>query len=331
MAEGYTRKIELRVSNQKAYVWDLDGTFQLIINLGSFESGELTLALSVDLASLRADHHICGVLAGTLPHLSQQNVFLGVPLVLLPEEVVLLVRKRMSRGVSHGRCPIADIPGCSELAVLVDDPTAHREPEWGQMKAWNAERIALVNAQLAATEARDVSEKQSSRIMSEEALKKRKEREERRLAAARAKAAAEGTELPDETTIFAPSASTSSGVDTAQPTQDPLATPATGASTNANATWGVTVPADSEVELSWYSADGATYETIEAAKAAGIWSYPSTPFEHAKCEVFRDLWEKGNYMGGGIRFGGDFLVYPGAFSMSILRSISAKLILNVLI
>lgn len=40
MAEGYTRKIELRVSNQKAYVWDLDGTFQLIMSLGSFESGK---------------------------------------------------------------------------------------------------------------------------------------------------------------------------------------------------------------------------------------------------------------------------------------------------
>ena len=33
-------------------------------------------------------------LTGTLPHLSQQNVFLGVPLVLLPEEVVLLIEKR---------------------------------------------------------------------------------------------------------------------------------------------------------------------------------------------------------------------------------------------
>lgn len=34
---------------------------------------------------------MCGVLTGTLPHLSQQNVFLGVPLILMPEEVVLLV------------------------------------------------------------------------------------------------------------------------------------------------------------------------------------------------------------------------------------------------
>lgn len=44
-----------------------------------------------DIATLRSQHHICGILTGTLPHLSQQNVFLGVPLILLPEEVVLLV------------------------------------------------------------------------------------------------------------------------------------------------------------------------------------------------------------------------------------------------
>jgi tRNA-splicing endonuclease subunit Sen34 len=42
---------------------------------------------------LRATHHICGVLTGTLPHASQQNLFLGLPLTLLPEEVVLLLNK----------------------------------------------------------------------------------------------------------------------------------------------------------------------------------------------------------------------------------------------
>ena len=44
-----------------------------------------------DIAIIRSQHRICGVLTGTLPHLSQQNVFLGVPLVLMPEETVLLV------------------------------------------------------------------------------------------------------------------------------------------------------------------------------------------------------------------------------------------------
>jgi hypothetical protein len=47
--------------------------------------------LQIDIATLRSKHHMCGVLTGTLPHLSQQNVFLGVPLILMPEEVVLLV------------------------------------------------------------------------------------------------------------------------------------------------------------------------------------------------------------------------------------------------
>jgi len=54
-----------------------------------------------------------------------------------------------------------------------------------------------------------------------------------------------------------------------------------------------------------------TYETLDAARAAHVWSYPSNAEERARCEVFRDLWEKGYYMGGGSKFGGDWLVYPG--------------------
>ena len=46
-----------------------------------------------DIAVIRIQHRVCGTLLGTLPHLSQQNVFLGVPLVLQPEEAVLLVDK----------------------------------------------------------------------------------------------------------------------------------------------------------------------------------------------------------------------------------------------
>ena len=42
---------------------------------------------------LRKTHHILGVLMGTLPHVPQQNVFLGLPLKLLPEEARFLVEK----------------------------------------------------------------------------------------------------------------------------------------------------------------------------------------------------------------------------------------------
>ncbi|KAI9882337.1 MAG: hypothetical protein M1823_005922 [Watsoniomyces obsoletus] len=45
---------------------------------------------------LRRQHHICGVLIGSLPQLPQQNVFLGIPLQLMPEEARLLVDKGVS-------------------------------------------------------------------------------------------------------------------------------------------------------------------------------------------------------------------------------------------
>lgn len=57
-------------------------------------------------AWLRLHHQLNGVLCGTLPQSPQQNVFLGLPLELMPEEVALLVAKK--------------------LAIVVDDVVAHR-------------------------------------------------------------------------------------------------------------------------------------------------------------------------------------------------------------
>ncbi|PGG95265.1 tRNA-intron endonuclease [Helicocarpus griseus UAMH5409] len=52
------------------------------------------LLFSIDVVTyLRREHHICGVLIGTLPQIPQQNVFLGLPLELMPEEARLLVEK----------------------------------------------------------------------------------------------------------------------------------------------------------------------------------------------------------------------------------------------
>lgn len=42
---------------------------------------------------IRREHHMCGVLIGGLPQFPQQNVFLGIPLELMPEEARLLVDK----------------------------------------------------------------------------------------------------------------------------------------------------------------------------------------------------------------------------------------------
>ena len=55
---------------------------------------------------IRREHNICGVLIGGLPQAPQQNVFLGLPLELMPEEALILTEK----GVAH----------------VVDDVVAHR-------------------------------------------------------------------------------------------------------------------------------------------------------------------------------------------------------------
>ncbi|TCD65634.1 tRNA-splicing endonuclease subunit [Steccherinum ochraceum] len=251
MDEENPRIIELRVSNHRAYVWNVD-----------------------DLALLRSKHRVCGVLSGTLPHVSQQNVFLGLPLMLIPEEVVLLVEK--------------------QLAVLVDDPSAHRKPSRGALENWNTERKASVKTQLAA-ETRGAKEDLAtsrSRSMSEDAVRKRKAREEKRAAAALAKHLAEG-DIEGSSELPTPEMASLS---------QPPSTPQPELTSLSQATYIATVPG-------WGFAVAS--HMVQHAARAGIWSYPANAHERAKCNVFRDLWEKGHFMGGGIKFGGDFLVYPG--------------------
>ncbi|PSS22652.1 hypothetical protein PHLCEN_2v3018 [Hermanssonia centrifuga] len=208
----------------------------------------------------------------------------------MPEEVVLLVEK--------------------QLAVLIDDPHAHHRPLSSQLEKWNAERIGGIQAQIAASEVKEAQDQAASRSMSEAAIRKRKEREEKRAAAARAKALAEGNDPNSAAeSIFTPTPTPSSQTPNTQSPNTHVLSGTVGIAPHAVYT--VTVPGSSAAELEWYSSHGCAYSTIEDAKAAGIWSYPTNLFERAKCGVFQDLWESGHFMGGGIKFGGDFLVYPG--------------------
>lgn len=77
------------------------------------------LLFDVDvIAHCRRVHNICGVLIGTIPNLSQQNVFLGIPLELMPEEARVLVE----RGAAH----------------VVDDAALHQT---GFMEMSRADRL----------------------------------------------------------------------------------------------------------------------------------------------------------------------------------------------
>ncbi|TFY69265.1 hypothetical protein EVG20_g3216 [Dentipellis fragilis] len=233
------QKVPIHVSNKRAFIWDVDHA-----------------------AILRSQYRICGVLAGTLPHLSQQNAFLGLPLVLMPEEVVFLVEK--------------------EFAVLVDDPPAHRDPTPEELKKWDALRQLDIKQQHERLE-HEASTKED-KSQSEAAIRKRQEREEKRRKAEELarKAADPNAEVIHES-VFTPPSQPSAPESASSPSNTPYT---------------VTVPAPSDA-FDWFVPDEHTYSTLESAKALGIWDYPENEDERAKCEVFRDLWEKGNYMGGG--------------------------------
>ncbi|KAI0317864.1 hypothetical protein OF83DRAFT_1119121 [Amylostereum chailletii] len=255
-------RVPIHIIDKRALVWDVD-----------------------HVATLRSSHRISGVLAGTLPHLSQQNVFVGLPLVLMPEELVLLVEK--------------------QLAVLVDDPRAHRIPTIDELKSWDKQRTDDVTEQLARLA--QESGKKDDKANSEAAIQKRKEREnKRRQAAEAARNAVLGAATPvgdDEGAMFAPLSLAH--------TETPAGPPHKSTSVIAsNLPYTVTIPASSEGRP-WHDSAAHSYLTLEDARTAGVWTYPNTEAERAKCEIFRDLWEKGYYMGGGSKFGGDWLVYPG--------------------
>ena len=87
--------------------------------------------------------------------------------------------------------------------------------------------------------------------------------------------------------------------------------PATSTLTS-NLPYTISISASSS-SLEWYSPNQAlaTHTTLSSAREAGVWTFPSTLAERARCGVFKDLWEQGYFMGGGIKFGGEYLVYPG--------------------
>ncbi|KAL9109533.1 MAG: hypothetical protein Q9227_005868 [Pyrenula ochraceoflavens] len=59
-------------------------------------AGKCLLFDAATVTWLRREHHISGVLLGTIPQAPQQNVFTGLPLQLMPEEATLLTEKGLA-------------------------------------------------------------------------------------------------------------------------------------------------------------------------------------------------------------------------------------------
>jgi tRNA-splicing endonuclease subunit Sen34 len=240
----------------------------------------------------------------------------------MPEEVVLLVEKGTS-SVIHAVHRV--LTRCTEIAILLDDASAHLPPTNLQLEDYALQEREEIARQTSITEARQVSEAKTKGADGEAAQRKRLEREQKRAAKATLAGENASTILLLDASHSQPLTS-SIGSDTPTGTSASVATPS----------YVVQIPTSSS-SLAWYNngattSDGspsskATYDTLAAARAAGIWTYPSTETERARCTAFRDLWENGNFMGGGIKFGGDWLVYPGRFCFPLL-CLCRKLIIS---
>jgi len=67
----------------------------------------------------------------------------------------------------------------------------------------------------------------------------------------------------------------------------------------------------SSISFAWYNDDENCFDSIDTAKQNNLWVWPSTSKDIQKYKVYCDLWNKGYYITSGIKFGGDYLLYPG--------------------
>jgi hypothetical protein len=79
---------------------------------------------------------------------------------------------------------------------------------------------------------------------------------------------------------------------------------------------------------------GGTLGAVSWSDGSGAVASPTADSEmsqlkEARIRVFKDLWMKGYFIGSGLKFGADFLVYPGMSSISSLLSVSRSLALQL--
>ena len=85
----------------------------------------------------------------------------------------------------------------------------------------------------------------------------------------------------------------------------------TPASTGPAPPWTVSIAATSTA-LPWYT-PSKSIANLEEARQSGLFSFPDPQDEMqvARFHVYHEVWKRGYFMGKGLKFGGDYLVYPG--------------------
>lgn len=225
---------------------------------------------------LRRTHNILGVLIGTLPQFPQQNVFLGLPLELQPEEVRLLVEK--------------------EIAYVVSDFEWH---ERGSRLITSEQRRGfLAGLHDEGKEAARVSDlrKEASREKTMKRLETRKKRNNAR--------AGEGSVADDERSTEANDEGREESL-----FESPL--PSSSSNVKPPPSSSSIQPTNSSDQGAWTITPTTSYPPLPRPPLVD----PATPqlpaVRPSSYALFKHLHAKSYFLSPGLRFGCQFLVYPG--------------------
>ncbi|XP_069493418.1 tRNA-splicing endonuclease subunit Sen34 isoform X2 [Ambystoma mexicanum] len=235
-----------------------------------------------DARAIRECHGLAGNLVGSLARKPRQNVRLGLPLQLLPEEARLLAETGVATLVSSIPTEQTDFEESTEEETESEDAgdSDSTEDEGTPRPELEAYMVHLEESyqeqrNLALHERRCLLESLSERITRGRAKRKQERSEESAEGPLGSPPQGHLEELENlEKTFNFPRQAMMVQLPTAR--------------------W----PLDQELEVDWH-------------QPSQNWPYAGQKGHEVRYLVFKDLWEMGYFLTSGSKFGGDFLVYPG--------------------
>lgn len=255
------------------------------------------LLFDVDvIAHCRRAHNICGVLIGTIPNLSQQNVFLGIPLELMPEEARVLVENK--------------------AAYVVDDVEIHRKgfEEMSRTERLNYLQEMDRRGEEVAREHGDKAERRKDRALKEKGLRKEVLEKEASVVESVESAATDETLQADESSVvsfdlgFIMKGSKFSDL-TQSTITDRITETALFDSTPASPSPSIPINTTKSAAVQKHFVTPTTsYPPLPTPSEKSSLALPLVPNSYP---LFRYLHSKGYFHMPGLRFGCHYNVYPG--------------------
>ncbi|KAI0596866.1 tRNA intron endonuclease [Biscogniauxia sp. FL1348] len=248
-----------------------------------------------DIMHLRRHHNICSVFVGTTPQNPQQNIFMGLPVELMPEEVQVLVDKKVAYIFDDGVFHPARLASLDESTRRAYLQSLKHEGRMAQLAAEEIKKQFVPKVKQG---------KKKNKNPKIEAVSAGEDTVEQEKSSVKEKDAAETIDLFDSSTPAS---------------RAPKPEPAPNMSTKAEPEGFLVTPTTTDVMLltptilphlppSPPAKPSELGDLSEAAAAIAPSSVDNLP---ASYPLYAHLQGKGYYMMPGLRFGCDYNVYPG--------------------